>query len=66
VYQTLATIRQTGTALLIVEQHVGQALAIADQVVVLTKGTVTFDGPVSDLGDLDAHLMPGGTAQPTP
>jgi branched-chain amino acid transport system ATP-binding protein len=65
VYQTLATIRQTGTALLIVEQHVGQALAIADQVVVLTKGAVTFDGPVSDLGDLDAHLMPGGTAQPT-
>lgn len=57
VYRTLEVIRAAGTTLLIVEQHVGHALAIADDVVVLLKGEVAFTGPVGELGDLHARLL---------
>ena len=60
VYATLETIRDSGTSLLVVEQHVGHALAIADDVAVLTKGQVTYSGPVAELSNLEEHLMPGG------
>ena len=55
VYRTLETIRDAGTTLLIVEQHVHHALAIADDAVVLLKGEVAYSGPVSELGDLQAR-----------
>jgi len=58
VYETLQTICEAGTALLIVEQHVHQALRLADDVVVLAKGTVTLSGPVADLGDVTETLLP--------
>jgi branched-chain amino acid transport system ATP-binding protein len=58
VYKTLQTVRSTGTALLIVEQHVGHALAIADDVAVLNKGRVVYGGPVAELGDLSEWLLP--------
>jgi branched-chain amino acid transport system ATP-binding protein len=44
VYETLAAIRDAGTALLIVEQDARRALTLADDVVVLTKGSVTDSG----------------------
>lgn len=59
VYETLGVIRDAGTTLLIVEQHVRHALALADEVVVLTKGSVNYAGPVSELGDLAERLLPG-------
>jgi branched-chain amino acid transport system ATP-binding protein len=59
VYRTLATIRDGGTTLLIIEQHVSHALALADDVVVLAKGEVAFNGPAADVGDLQAHLLTG-------
>jgi branched-chain amino acid transport system ATP-binding protein len=59
VYRTLATIRDSGTTLLIVEQHVHHALALADDAIVLTKGEVAYTGPVSELGDLQARLLAG-------
>lgn len=58
VYRTLASIRDAGTTLLIVEQHVRHALGIADDVIVLVKGQVGFAGPVGELGDLSARLLP--------
>jgi branched-chain amino acid transport system ATP-binding protein len=58
VYSTLATIRDAGTSLLIVEQHVHQALTLADDVVVVAKGLVTLSGPVSELGDVSERLLP--------
>jgi branched-chain amino acid transport system ATP-binding protein len=58
VYETLATIRDSGTSLLIVEQHVHQALTLADDVVVVSKGKVTLSGPVEDLGDVSERLLP--------
>lgn len=45
VYATLQRIRDAGTTLLIVEQHVGHALALADDAVILEKGSVAFAGP---------------------
>jgi branched-chain amino acid transport system ATP-binding protein len=62
VYRTLAAIRDAGTTLLIVEQHVHHALAIADDTVVLSHGEVVYSGPVSELGDLHARML-GTTSQ---
>jgi branched-chain amino acid transport system ATP-binding protein len=58
VYENLAAVRDAGTTLLIVEQYVGHALQIADEVAVLTKGTVAFRGPTAELGDLSDWLLP--------
>jgi len=57
VYETLAKIRDSGTTLLIVEQHVHHALALADEAIVLVKGEVAYSGPVSELGDLQARVL---------
>lgn len=48
VYASLARLRAAGTALLIVEQHVSQALALCDRVAILDHGSVSWDGPSSD------------------
>lgn len=58
VYETLATIRQAGTSLLIVEQHVRQALTLADDVVVMSKGKVALAGSTEELGDLSDRILP--------
>ena len=58
VYETLTTIRDTGTSLLIVEQHVRQALTLADDVVVMAKGRVALAGSTTELGDLSDRIMP--------
>lgn len=63
VYVTLGRIRDSGTTLLIVEQHVSHALGIADDVIVLIKGEVSFYGPVADLGDLSERLLSSGRAE---
>ena len=59
VYRTLGTIRDSGTSLLLVEQHVHHALAIADHAIVLAKGEVAYSGPVSELGDVQARVLGG-------
>jgi len=61
VYRTLETIRRSGTALLLVEQHVHHALAIADDAIVLSKGEVAYSGPVSELGDVQARVLGSGS-----
>lgn len=48
VYMALAQLRDAGTALLIVEQHVAQALALCDRAVVLDHGSVAWEGPSAD------------------
>jgi len=58
VYRTLATIRDAGTALLIVEQHVHQALTLADDVVVMAKGKVALAGTSEELGDVADRILP--------
>jgi branched-chain amino acid transport system ATP-binding protein len=58
VYQTLATIRSAGTSLLIIEQHVHQALSLADDVVVMQKGRVALAGTADELGDVAEQILP--------
>lgn len=47
VYDGLVTIRDEGTSLLVVEQQVDRALAIADGAVVLSHGRVAWRGPAA-------------------
>lgn len=59
VYRVLERIHEAGTALLVVEQHLDQALAIADEVVALDRGRVAFVGAPADLpSDSHAALSP--------
>jgi branched-chain amino acid transport system ATP-binding protein len=51
VYANLDRLRAAGTALLIVEQHVGHALALCDRVVLLDHGSITWEGPSSEAAD---------------
>jgi branched-chain amino acid transport system ATP-binding protein len=57
VYRNLASIRESGTAILLVEQYVGHALALADDAVILSKGTVAYAGPAADLGDVSDYVI---------
>jgi len=58
VYETLGTIRDAGCSLLVVEQHVQQALTLADDVVVLAKGKVLLHRSADQLGDISELLLP--------
>jgi len=58
VFAALRRILAAGTALLVVEQHVGRALDLADEVVVLAKGRVVRHGRVDEVGDAVAGLLP--------
>jgi branched-chain amino acid transport system ATP-binding protein len=59
VYRVLEAIRDAGASLLIVEQQVTRALALADDAVLLGKGAVRYAGPVAGLEDQAARLTPG-------
>lgn len=49
-YGALASIRESGTTLLLVEQDINQALAAADHVACLLEGRVSLRGSPGDLG----------------
>jgi branched-chain amino acid transport system ATP-binding protein len=49
VRDTLARVKQTGTSILLVEQNVAMALALADRVVVLSQGVIQFTGTPDEL-----------------
>jgi branched-chain amino acid transport system ATP-binding protein len=53
--ETLRTVaRERGVGILLVEQHVRQALSIADFVYVMDRGNITLSGPVEEIrGRLD-------------
>jgi branched-chain amino acid transport system ATP-binding protein len=48
-YETLAAIRAAGTTLVLVEQDIAQALAIADRVYCLQEGRITLTGAPASL-----------------
>jgi branched-chain amino acid transport system ATP-binding protein len=58
VYRTLAGLKAKGVALLVVEQNIDHALALADRVVVLRRGEVTYDGAVIEPNELAAYFLP--------
>ena len=51
IYGTLATLRDAGTALLVIEQHVSHALELCDHVAVMEHGRVSWSGPSRDAAD---------------
>jgi branched-chain amino acid transport system ATP-binding protein len=52
VYATLAAIRSSGTAMLIIEQQVAHALEHCDRVVLLDHGRVRWEGPPAEAADV--------------
>ncbi len=60
VMQLITEINSRGTSVLLVEQNARAALRIADHAYVVENGTVTLEGPASDLNDdprvVDAYL----------
>ncbi|HEU5301757.1 MAG TPA: ATP-binding cassette domain-containing protein [Acidimicrobiia bacterium] len=63
VYATLQKVRESGTTMLIIEQYVGHALAIADSAVLLLHGEVAYDGAAADLGDVSERLLAAGSTR---
>jgi branched-chain amino acid transport system ATP-binding protein len=59
VYATLGRIREAGTALIVIEQHVVHALALADEAVILHQGRVAYSGTAKGLADR-SDLLSGG------
>lgn len=49
IYAVLPTIKETGAAIMLVEQDVQRALQVADRVYCFMEGRVTLAGPPSDL-----------------
>ena len=49
IFETLAQIVSTGVSVLLVEQYVTRALALADEACLLNRGQVVFSGPADDL-----------------
>ena len=60
VYTALEQVVSSGTSLLLIEQHVDRALVLADDVVVLAKGRVVYDGPADGAEHRVADLVLGG------
>jgi branched-chain amino acid transport system ATP-binding protein len=58
VYRQLARLKGKGITLLVVEQHVEHALALADRVVVLSRGEVSYQGPVIPIDELTPFFLP--------
>jgi ABC-type branched-subunit amino acid transport system ATPase component len=50
IVEALHEIRSRGTALLLVEQHIGMIQQVADRYLALRTGQLVGDGPVADLG----------------
>jgi branched-chain amino acid transport system ATP-binding protein len=51
VMRTVQRLKKEGVSVLLVEQHVGAALEVADRVVVLDHGTVAHQSPAAELRD---------------
>jgi branched-chain amino acid transport system ATP-binding protein len=53
-YAELMSLRADGVGLVLVEQYAPRALAAADRVIVLDRGTVTYDGDPAGVGDAES------------
>ena len=66
VFRLIASLKQRGTSILLVEQNVTQALAIADRVYVLELGRIKAEGPAGEISRqvdiLSAYLGAGRPA----
>lgn len=66
VFARLKQINQTGVTIVLVEQNVKAALAIADRAVILVEGRLRHEGPAATLGDdpIVAELYLGARREP--
>jgi len=63
-FESLRALAASGCALLIVEQYVTRAIAMADTAYLLSKGTVVYGGPTAGLDDdVMAQAYLGGAAE---
>jgi branched-chain amino acid transport system ATP-binding protein len=61
--ERLGSLNQTGLSLVLIEQFVHRALAVADRVYLLAKGRVQFSGTpqeVADAGAVEIAYLSGG------
>jgi len=65
IYEGLVAVRDAGTALLVVEQHIDRALAIADSGVLLARGSVVWSGPSADAAAAMERILAIGAAVPS-
>lgn len=63
--QTLKQINADGTTIVLVEQNVAMALSIADQGVVIERGSLSMQGPAKDMRESDdiRRMYLGGSAE---
>jgi branched-chain amino acid transport system ATP-binding protein len=54
IYESFRTIRAEGMSLIVVEQDINRALAVADRLICLLKGRITLE---SDARDVDMHRL---------
>jgi branched-chain amino acid transport system ATP-binding protein len=59
VFETLEEIRDGGTTLIVIEQHVDRALSLAEHVVLLAQGRVIYRGLAAEVGNEVERLLPG-------
>lgn len=57
IIEALKEIRSRGTALLLVEQHIGMIQKLADRYLALRSGRLVGDGPVSQLEDREVQEL---------
>lgn len=69
IFEALAVLARSGVAMVLVEQYVNRALAIADGVLLLNKGAVVFRGLPSELDEefmLSGYLGDSAETNPNP
>jgi len=62
IFEFIARIAATGVSLLVVEQYVSRALALADTVYLLNQGRIAFNGPAADLDEAKIFSLYAGEA----
>jgi branched-chain amino acid transport system ATP-binding protein len=64
VFENLERARETGISVLLIEQFIHRALAMADECVILSRGRIGWTGPAAEAGPevLDQYLGEATTA----
>lgn len=62
IYAALPKIKASGASIIVVEQDIGQAMAVADRVYCMMEGRVTLEGRPSEISRADIHAAYFGEA----
>ncbi|MEO0866412.1 MAG: ABC transporter ATP-binding protein, partial [Pseudomonadota bacterium] len=63
IYKAVPAIQDAGASIIVVEQDIGQAMAVADRVYCMMEGRVTLTGTPSDLSRDAIHDAYFGAGQ---